>query len=146
MATYSVDEKELYRKVTGKKKIPFEGKTIDLPREMLYLLRKVIQYSPEVPPTLEERVESLEREVLELKERSRKEYSKPTKADLVYEIHKKELEKEHFGKIVAIDIDSGTVVGIGDSIREAYKDARKKSEKTKFSYKRVGYPFICRLR
>ena len=69
----------------------------------------------------------------------------PTKADLIYEAHKKELEREHFGEIVAIDIDLGEIVGIGKTIIEAYKQAKQKSSKGEFSYKRVGYSSVYKL-
>lgn len=70
----------------------------------------------------------------------------PTEADLVYEREKEELERRYFGKIVAIDVDSKAIVGVGDSILEAYREAKKKTSKNKFAYKRVGYPAIHRLR
>ena len=69
----------------------------------------------------------------------------PTKADLVYERYREELEKEHFGKIVAIDTDSEKIVGIGYNISEAYKLAQKKTGKKQFDFKRVGYSYINRL-
>jgi len=68
-----------------------------------------------------------------------------SQADLVYAKHKKSLEKDHFGKIVAIDIDSQKVVGIGTSILEAYKKAKEKTSKDRFTYRRVGFPFVHRI-
>jgi hypothetical protein len=154
MVGYSLTEKEeyeLYKKVTGRK-IPFYEKTQStspdsIEHAILYFLDKILQHSTKVSPTLEERVEYLEREIRRLKEKLQEKHSKKlTKADLIYEKYKEELEKKYFGKIVAIDVDSGTIVGIGDSILEAYEEARKKSKKRKFSYKKVGYPFVCKLR
>ena len=68
-----------------------------------------------------------------------------SKADLIYFKFKDELEKEHFGKIVAIDVDSEKIVGIGNSILEAYSEAKKNTSKKQFSYRRVGFDFVHRL-
>ena len=66
----------------------------------------------------------------------------PTKADLIYEKYRKELEREHFGKIVAIDTDLEKIVGIGYTILEAYKLAQKETGKNQFNFKRVGYDWV----
>lgn len=100
---------------------------------------------PEPRESLEERVKVLEDEVRRLRKEHKPSTKRPTKADLVYEMFRGDLEKEHFGKIVAMDVDSETIVGIGNTVREAYNEARKKSSKTKFSFKRVGYPYVYRL-
>jgi hypothetical protein len=96
-------------------------------------------------PTLEDRVETLEKQVQQLMHKNT-ETEKPSKVDAIYKMFKDELEKTCMGKIVAIDIGSKKIVGIGSTIIEAYKDARKNSEKQKFSYKRVGSPYVYRLR
>jgi predicted nuclease with TOPRIM domain len=100
----------------------------------------------ERPHSLEERMKSLEEEVHELREKISEISYKPSKTDSIYEKHKEELEKDYLGKIVAIDLDSETIVGIGNTILEAYKDARKKTDKAKFSFKKVGSPYLCMLR
>lgn len=94
--------------------------------------------------TLEERVKRLEKEVSKLKEK-RIPSDKNQKLSEIYERFKDNLEKEHFGKIVAIDVESEQVVGVGSTVLDAYNDAKKKSPKTKFSYKRVGYSYVYRL-
>ncbi len=68
-----------------------------------------------------------------------------TRADAVYELSKNELESKYLGKIVAIDVDSKQIVGIGDSILEAYKEARKQSSKATFAYRRVGFPYVHQI-
>lgn len=139
MALY-VDEEELWERVTEKKR---PTRRDDFPSELFSLLKK-LAYVPEPKSRLEKRVESLENEVRKLKGILMPK-RRITKADSIYEKFREELEKEHFGKIVAIDIDSETVVGIGNTVLEAYNEGRKKSSRTKFSYKRVGYPYVYRL-
>jgi len=58
---------------------------------------------------------------------------------IIYEESKEELEKTHFGKIVAIDNETKKIVGFGKNILEAYYDAENKTGKKKFSFIRVGY-------
>ena len=100
---------------------------------------------------IEEKVKSLEstcrkheRRIIEL-ERALGTRREITKADLVYMKYKDQLEKDHFGAIVAIDTDLGVIAGIGDTILEAYEQAKEKSVRNKFSYKRVGYGSVYRL-
>jgi len=68
-----------------------------------------------------------------------------TDADYVYELFKEELEKKHFGRIVAIDTESKKIVGIGDTILEAYNDAKEKTGKDQFDFRRVGYKYIHKV-
>ena len=58
-------------------------------------------------------------------------------ADVVFKKISKELESEYFGKIVAIDADSGSYF-IGNSELDAYKKAVQKYPNKKFVFKRVG--------
>lgn len=60
------------------------------------------------------------------------------KGEEIYEEHKKKLEKAYLGKIVAIEIESGTVAGIGDSLDEAYEKALKKHPTKNFYFRKVG--------
>lgn len=93
---------------------------------------------------LEARVKALEKEVRGLKGKVLI-CEEPTKSDLVYEKYKEELEKNDFGKIIAIDTEKEEIVGIGDSILEAYRQAVKKSSKKTFAYKRVGYGYLHKI-
>ena len=68
-----------------------------------------------------------------------------TKADLIYEKYRSKIEAENFGKIIAIDVDSEEIAGIGDSIIDAFKDARKHSEKGTFAYRKVGFPYVHKI-
>lgn len=63
------------------------------------------------------------------------------KGEEVYEHNKEELEKTYLGKIVAIEIESGTIAGIGRTLDEAYEKAVKKHPSEKFYFRKVGpYP------
>jgi hypothetical protein len=59
------------------------------------------------------------------------------KGEEVYEQNKEKLEKT-LGKIVAIEIESGTIAGIGSTLDEAYEKAIKKYPGRKFYFRRVG--------
>lgn len=83
---------------------------------------------------LKSRVRELERRVGKRRE--------ITKADIVYERFRKELEETQFGKIVAIDMESEEIVGIGDTVLEAYNMAQEKTGKDQFDFKRVGYKYV----
>jgi uncharacterized protein YuzE len=109
-----------------------------------YLFSRYLQASMEEKDPVVERLEALEKEVNELK-KEREIRTVPSKADTVYLKFKDSLEKEHFGKIVAIDIDSEKVVGIGSSVLEAYEEARKRSSKKQFSFRRIGFDFLHKL-
>lgn len=60
------------------------------------------------------------------------------KGEEVYEKNKQKLERTHLGKIVAIEIESQDVAGIGASIDEAYDEALKKYPKKQFYFRKVG--------
>jgi hypothetical protein len=68
-----------------------------------------------------------------------------TPADRIYERFKVELEKDHFGEIVAIDDESGCIVGIADTLSDAYERAKKATGKEQFDFKRVGYGYLFRI-
>ena len=68
-----------------------------------------------------------------------------TKADIVYENFRKELEETQFGKIVAIDTEKGEIVGKGATILEAYKEAKERTGKDQFDFKRVGYKYLYKV-
>jgi len=60
------------------------------------------------------------------------------KGEEVYERNKEKLEKTYLGKIVAIEIESRDVAGIGASLDEAYEEAIKKYPKKEFYFRKVG--------
>lgn len=72
-------------------------------------------------------------------EQNKRAIEKPSTSQLIYDEQKSELEKQYFGKIVAIDNEERKVVGIGETILEAYTEAKASTKKDKFSFKRVGY-------
>jgi hypothetical protein len=174
MAREEIDEEKLWERATGKKrptriaeplfrvwstfrerppsgpepKSRLEEQVVSIRDERLFrvwrdLIEKVV-YAPEPKSGLEERVESLEDEVRKLKSILTPK-REALKADIIYEKFKEELESKYWGKIVAIDIESETIAGIGDSILEAYQKARLKFPKNKFAYKRIGYTYVLRL-
>ena len=61
-----------------------------------------------------------------------------TKGEEIYEENKEKLEKAYLGKIVAIEIESGTVAGVGDTLDEAYEKASRKRPGKKFYFRKVG--------
>ena len=70
---------------------------------------------------------------------------KLTGVDFAIESNREELEKKYFGKIVAVGTDSLEVVGVGDTILEAYNNAKEKTGKDKFDFRRIGYKYIYRV-
>jgi len=96
------------------------------------------------PVDITAEIGELKRRVRELEARVG-ERRKPTMADYVYELFKEELEEKHFGKIVAIDAESEKIVGIGDTILEAYNMAVKETGKDQFDFRRVGYKYIYKV-
>ena len=60
------------------------------------------------------------------------------KGEEIYDENKKKLEKAFLGKIVAIEIESRDVAGIGESLDEAYEKAVKKYPKKQFYFRKVG--------
>ncbi|MHA1431703.1 MAG: hypothetical protein ACTSRV_15125 [Candidatus Freyarchaeota archaeon] len=111
-------------------------KPVDITNEIISLKKRVL----ELERILKER--NTELETLKKRVGGKR---KPTKADYVYELFKEELEKEHFGKIVAIDTELKKIVGIGDTVLEAYRQAKKNTGKDQFDFRRVGYSYIHRV-
>lgn len=60
------------------------------------------------------------------------------KGEKIYEENKKKLEKVYLGKIVAIEVESGTVAGVAESLDKAYEEAVKKYPDKRFYFRRVG--------
>lgn len=153
MAKPVADEEELYRRVFGKKtsRRPLTVASLRALQSItnrdflpISVLSDFLGSIPEPKESLEKRVKRLEEEMSRLK-KQQKLSEEPTRADLIYEKFRVQLEKEHFGKVVAIDVDSGTIAGTGDTVLDAFRNAREKSSKARFSYKRVGYPYVYRL-
>ena len=64
--------------------------------------------------------------------------SKIKEADILFSKINKELMPKHKGKIVALDIESGSYF-IGNSELDAYKEAIKQHPKKQFVFKRIGF-------
>jgi len=60
------------------------------------------------------------------------------KGEEVYEEYRGKLEKTYLGKIVAIEIESGTVAGIAEGLDEAYEEALKRYPDKRFYFRKVG--------
>lgn len=135
--------KWLKLKDVGYSSIFFMDSDLDIDISRARTLRWLLGTSYTPPETFHVR-----EEIIELKKRIRKleksvgEERKPTKVDYVYELHKEGLERQYFGKVVAIDTDLDKIVGIGDTVLEAYEKARAKTGKEQFDFRRVGYDYI----
>lgn len=60
------------------------------------------------------------------------------KGEEIYEDSKRELEKKHLGKVVAIEVESRTIAGIGESLDEAYEAAIRKHPGRRFYFRKIG--------
>jgi hypothetical protein len=60
------------------------------------------------------------------------------KGEEVYEEERDRLEKAYMGKIVAIEIESRAIAGIGENLDEAYEEALKRYPGKKFYFRKVG--------
>ena len=61
-----------------------------------------------------------------------------SKAEIIYETHEKEFKQKYLGKMIAIDVGTEKVAGVGDTIEQAYEDAVSKTDQNQFYFKRVG--------
>lgn len=59
----------------------------------------------------------------------------------VYEELKDQLEPDHHGEIIAIEVESGEYF-LGDSVVEAAKKARAQHPEKLFFFAKVGYPAV----
>lgn len=60
------------------------------------------------------------------------------KAKRIYEAHKEEWEKLYDGKVIAIDIDVGDFVSVGDQAQDVGLKARKERPGHRIYMRRVG--------
>lgn len=56
----------------------------------------------------------------------------------IYEENKAEWEKAYLGKIIAIEVESRSLAGVGDSLDEAYEKAVKKYPGKPLYFRKVG--------
>ena len=56
----------------------------------------------------------------------------------IYEENRADLEKSYLGKIIAIEVETREVAGVGDSVEEAYTVAAERHPKSHFYFRRVG--------
>jgi|GEM_PF-564988 hypothetical protein len=101
--------------------------------------------------TTDDKIDALSKEVKLLRSEIRrlKKYAPQqeeyTESDRIYEHFKAELEEKYYGKVVAIDDDLGRIVGIGDTLSDAYEAAKEATRKKQFDFKRVGYRYLNRI-
>ncbi len=153
---YSEEIERLFRRATKKPKSPFDEIQVtqpddqDLSKMILDRIDAAVRFRMS-SPTLEERVTILENKMQKImsqeeKQMRREKLSANEIANLIYLVNKKELEKTSFGKIVAIDVKSGKIAGIGETLKEAYLQAEKKTGQKKFAFRKVGFSSVCKLR
>lgn len=87
----------------------------------------------------------LRKEIDELRRKVGLAPPRQSRGDRVYMKLREFLEKDHMGKIVALDIESQSVVGISDTVLGAYEIAKRDTGKTKFVFKRVGSDSLLSL-
>ena len=56
----------------------------------------------------------------------------------VYQLHRKRLEENHYGKAVAIDWEQGRIVAVADTIDGVAEEAKKKHPEKVFYIKKIG--------
>jgi len=56
----------------------------------------------------------------------------------VYSENKDKWERDYFGKIIAIEVESKELAGVGDTLDEAYENALKKHPNKRFYFRKVG--------
>jgi len=55
----------------------------------------------------------------------------------IYEENKVEWEKAYLGKVIAIEVESRSLAGVGDSLDKAYEEAVKKYPGKQFYFRKV---------
>lgn len=56
----------------------------------------------------------------------------------VYNENRAEWEKAYLGKVIAIEVESGALAGVGESLDEAYENALKKYPTKQFYFRKAG--------
>ena len=72
---------------------------------------------------------------------------KPTEGSLVYQKLLKNLDIENTfkDKYIAIDVKNEEIIGTGDTLEEAYADARSKSKSRNLYFRKVGQNYLFRV-
>ncbi|MFQ6073341.1 MAG: hypothetical protein ACE5KT_11685 [Methanosarcinales archaeon] len=60
------------------------------------------------------------------------------KANSIYQKHKSNLEREHYGKIIAIDLDMEEIIEIGSDLQTITEKVSKKRSGHKIEIRKVG--------
>jgi len=134
--------------VTDKKRI------LDQAAFELNIITHLFQRFPEQevvsrPEQLEKELKQLRKELTQIKgqfkQTSKKIEPKMTRGESIYEELLSSLS-EYDGKIVAIEEEHKEVAGVGDTIEEAYANAKKRfPDVNKFYFRRVGEDYLIRI-
>jgi hypothetical protein len=60
------------------------------------------------------------------------------KGEDIYRENKERLERVYSGKVIAIEVESKAIAGIGETLDEAYEDALNKYPGKSFYFRKVG--------
>jgi hypothetical protein len=91
---------------------------------------------------LRTRLDGVEKEIAEIRTIIRETHHVETPGDKIYAKFRDSLEEEKMGKIAAIDLESGTIAGVGDTAAEAFHIAKEKTGRSKFAFKRIGSKYV----
>lgn len=121
-----------------------------LPNDLLNIVEQLfngVQITQKQEQSLEDRVESLENELIKLRtEREIIDTMSYNEGDIIYELFSGELESDHMGEIVAIDIDERKPVGYGKNISEAFLQAKIVNPKQdQFYFRKVGKSYLEKI-
>lgn len=121
-----------------------------IPMDALNIIEQIfndVKIKQKQEQSLEDRVESLENELIKLKtEREIVDTMSYNEGDIIYGLFSKELELEHMGEIVAIDIDERKPVGYGKNISEAFLQAKiVNPNQEQFYFRKVGKSYLEKI-
>lgn len=116
---------------------------LDETRDDIQDLREEVRQGTKEIIRLRKKLVELEKSTVKEPKANKKRES--TKVDKIYERFKATFKPKDIRKIVAIDIESEAIVGMGDSVLEAHKKAKEKTGLNRFGFRRVGYSFLHRF-
>lgn len=108
------------------------------------LMGLMLRQKPEEQPPQDREIQRLKARIARLESKMT---TRPvtTRGSRVYEKLRSSLEPEFLGKVVAIDTDREQVIGVGDTIEEAYSQASAKEAGKQFYFRRVGKRYLERV-
>ena len=120
------------------------------PQRSLWKLREIFTDEPEEytvdPIDILEEVMELKQKLEEVAQKIEEQalsFEQPVSlGEIAYRQLQKKLEKTQMGKVVAIDVNKKQVAGVGNTIEEAFKNAKTKMGVKKFYFKKVGQQYL----